>query len=71
MRKLTIGEKMFLACYNVLLKEVHKHKPVSEKRFIELSNTYEDREEIKSAYGLMRYDHENTPRFSDFRIWGY
>ena len=71
MRKLSIGEKMFLACYNVLLKEVHKAEPISESRFIETSESDDDKNEYRAAYGLMKYDYQDTPRFSDFHIWGY
>lgn len=75
MRKLSIGEKMFLACYNVLLKEVYKVSvPVSEKTFLEALSGNEEmgaKELYRKCYTDMRFDHENTPRFSDFRIWGY
>ena len=75
MRKLSIGEKMFLACYNLLLKEVHKVSvPVSEETFLKALSGNEEmgtKELYRKCYTDMRFDHENTPRFSDFRIWGY
>ena len=76
MRKLSIGEKMFLACYNLLLKEVHKvNVPVSEKTFLEaLSGS--DEMGAKELYRKCYYDMQveadgHTPSFSSFRIWGY
>ena len=75
MRKLSIGEKMFLACYNVLLKEVHKVSvPVSEETFLGALSGNEEmasKELYRKCYTDMRFDHENTPRFCDFAIWGY
>ena len=71
MRKLTIGEKMFLACYNILLMQSHKAGPITEQRFIESTEESKDREEYRQAYNLMRYDYQDTPSFPSFRIWGY
>ena len=71
MKKLTIGEKMFLACYNILLNKVHKSEPISEARFLETIQTEKGKSEYRAAYGLMRYDYQDTPSFSSFKIWGY
>ena len=76
MRKLSIGEKMFLACYNLLLKEVHKVSvPVSEETFLKAISGNEEME-TKDLYRKCYYDMQveadgHTPAFSSFRIWGY
>ena len=75
MRKLSIGEKMFLACYNVLLKEVHKVSvPVSEETFLGALSGNEEmgaKELYRKCYDDMREEQQDTPSFSSFRIWGY
>jgi hypothetical protein len=75
MRKLSIGEKMFLACYNLLLKEVHKVScPVSENALLE-SFSGDDENGVKELYRKryedMREEQQDTPSLSSFRIWGY
>lgn len=76
MRKLSIGEKMFLACYNLLLAQVHKvSMPISESSFLAgISGC--DENGTKDLYRKCYYDMQvevngHTPSFSSFRIWGY
>jgi hypothetical protein len=70
MRKLTIGEKAFLACYNVLCLEIHKIT-VSEQAFSINLESFEERELWRKCYNDMKEKFPDVPKFSDFKIWGY